>query len=201
MNTKYAGKTDEAVKKATGKTWDEWFKILDDGKVSKLPHREIVLWLHDKGLIKRGKGWPKDKSFNAGWWAQSIVVGYEEKIGRRVFGAKTAGNYTVTVGKSLDGSVDDAFKKWENLVKGKKDFNKIGFEGEPRTSSTKDWRYWKVDMEDGSKLMVGIGPSAKLRTSPKGDKQSAFSVTVDKLKGEKEVEKWRKYWKKFLGKL
>jgi hypothetical protein len=193
MDKKYAGKTDESIIRATGKSWGEWFKILDDAKMSKLPHREIVLWLHDKGLIKRGKGWPKDKSFNAGWWAQSIVVGYEEKIGRRVFGAKTAGNYTVTVGKSLDGSVDDALKQWDRLVKGKKEFNKIKVKGDSRTSSTKDWRYWKVDMEDGSKLMAGIGP--------KGDKQSAFSVTVDKLKGEKEVESWRAYWKKFLGKL
>lgn len=193
MSTKFAGKTDEAVKKATGKTWDEWFKILDSADASKMPHKDIVLWLHEKDLIKKGKSWSSNRSFNAGWWAQSIVVGYEEKTGRRVFGAKTAGNYTVTVGKSMNGSVDDALKKWENLVKGKKEFNKVKVTGDSRISSTKDWRYWKVDMEDGAKLMAGIGP--------KGDKQSAFSVTMDKLKGEKEVEAWRKYWKEFLKKL
>jgi hypothetical protein len=193
MDKKYAGKTDDAVKKATGKSWKEWFKILDSAKASKLPHKEIVLWLHEKDLVKKGKDWPTGRSFNAGWWAQSIVVGYEEKIGRRVFGAKTAGNYTVTIGKSLDGSINDALKKWEGLVKGKKEFNKVKVTGDSRISSTKDWRYWKVDMEDGGKVMAGSGP--------KGDKQSAFSVTMDKLKGEREVEEWRKYWKEFLEKL
>lgn len=201
MDKKYAGKSDEAVKKATGKSWDEWFKILDKEDASKLSHKDIVLLLQNKGLIKKGKGLSAARPFNAGWWAQSIVVGYEEKIGRRVFGAKTTGNLTVTVGKSMNGSVDDVLKKWEGLVKGKKEFNKVKIKGDSRISSTKEWRYWKVDMEDSSKLMVGIGPSAALRTSPKGDKQSAFSITMDKLKGEKEVEKWRVYWKEFLDNL
>ncbi len=190
MNIKYAGKSDEAVKKATGKSWSEWFKILDSVDAAKMPHKDIVRMLHDKGLIKKGKGSPANRSFNAGWWAQSIVVGYEEKIGRRVFGAKTAGNYTVTVGKTMDWTPDGVLKKWENLVRGKKEFNKVGFEGEPRTSSTKEWRYWKVDLSDKSKLMVGIGP--------KTDNKSTYSVTMDKLKDEKEVEEWRKYWKEVL---
>ncbi len=200
MNKRYAGKSDEAVKKATGKSWSEWFEILDTEKIKDLPHKDIVKMLHEKKLVKKGKDWPPARSpalpagrFNAGWWAQSIVVGYEEKIGRRVFGAKTAGNYTVTVGKSMDGTPDGVFKKWENLVKDKKEFNNVKFEGETRTSSTKDWRYWKVDLSDGGKLMVGIGP--------KEDKRSSFSVTMDKLKGEKEVEEWRQYWKEFLEKL
>lgn len=181
MNIKYAGKSDEAVKRATGKSWDQWFKILDSAESSKKPHKDIVLWIMDQGLLI------------SGWWAQSVVVGYEEKIGRRVFGAKTAGNYTVTVGKSIDGSVDDVLKKWESLVKGKKKFNKVKVTGDSRISSTKDWRYWKADFADGAKLSVNIGP--------KNDTQSSLSVTLDKLKGEKEVEERRRYWKEFLEKL
>ncbi len=193
MADKFAGKSDEAVKKATGKTWSEWFKILDDTKMSKLPHPDIVRWLHENDLIKKGKDWPAGMSFNAGWWAQSIVVGYEEKIGRRVFGAKKAGNYTVTVGKTMDGTPDDVLKLWEGLVKNKNEFNKVKIGGDSRASSTKDWRYWKVDMVDGSKVLAGIGPKAT--------NQSAFSVTMDKLKGKEEVEEWRKYWKEFIVKL
>lgn len=192
MKNKFAGKSDEAVVKATGKSWDEWFKILDSADASKMPHKDIVRMLHDKGLIRKRKDWPEDKNFNAGWWAQSIVVGYEEKIGRRVFGAKTAGNYSVTVGKSLAGTPDDVLKIWQGLVKEKTEFNKVKIEGDSRISSTDKWRYWKVDLVDGSKIMAATGP--------KVNNQSAFSVTMDKLKGEKEVEMWRRYWKKFLEK-
>lgn len=31
---------DEAVKKATGKAWPEWFKLLDKAGAKKLPHPE-----------------------------------------------------------------------------------------------------------------------------------------------------------------
>lgn len=178
MKLKYAGKSDEAVKKATGKTWDEWFKILDSAESSKKPHKEIVLWIMDQGLLA------------SGWWAQSVVVGYEEKIGRRVFGKRAVGDFSVSIGKTLKGTPDDAWKVWQNLVKGKKKFNKVKIEGEFRISSTNKWRYWKADMRDGSKLSVNIGP--------KTDNSSTLSVTLDKLKDKNVVEGWRKYWKEFL---
>ncbi len=191
MADKFAGKSDEAVKKATGKNWEEWFKILASIKASKMPHKDIVLWIMDKGLIK--SGWPAGRSFNEGWWAQSLVVGYEEKIGRRVWGQKTTGNYEVSIGKSLDGTPDEAFKTWENLVKNKKEFNKVKIKGDFRTSITKEWRYWKVDLANGSRVYANIGP--------KGDNQSSLSITLDKLKDKKAVESWRKYWKELLRKL
>lgn len=191
MTDKFAGKSDEAVKKATGKNWSEWFKILDSADASKMPHKDIVLWIMDQGLMKSvGLA---GHSFNEGWWTQSIVVGYEEKIGRRVWEQKLVGNFSVSVGKSLNGTPDEALKAWQKFVKGKKEFNKVKVEGDFRISSTDKWRYWKVDLADGSKLSLNIGP--------KGDKQSNLSVTLDKLEDKKEIEAWRKYWKEILAEL
>jgi hypothetical protein len=34
--------SDEAVKSKTGKTWKEWFAILDKAGASKMSHQEIV---------------------------------------------------------------------------------------------------------------------------------------------------------------
>src|SRR6266480_6033514 len=110
MTVKYAGKSDEAVKKATGKSWREWFKILDSAKASKLPHKDIVLWIMNQGLLKQAG--LANRSFSEGWWAQSIVVGYEEKIGRRVFGKREVGDFSVAIGKTLNGSTDDVLKLW-----------------------------------------------------------------------------------------
>jgi len=191
MDSKFAGKSDEAVKKATGKSWQKWFEILDKEGFRDTPHKDIVVWLIDKGLIK--SSWPAGRSFNEDWWAQSVVVGYEEKIGRRVFGKREAGDFSVSIGKSLNGTPDEVLKTWQGLVKGKKEFNKVKVKGGSRISQTNNWRYWKADLVDGSKLSVNIGP--------KGDAQSSFSVTLDKLKDKKAIETCRKYWREFLTKL
>jgi hypothetical protein len=45
--------SDEAVKTATGKSWDEWVAILDAGGSRDKPHAEIVRWLYDQGLITK----------------------------------------------------------------------------------------------------------------------------------------------------
>lgn len=44
--TKFINKiSTEAVKKATGKSWDEWIKLLDKLDADKLTHKEIAKML------------------------------------------------------------------------------------------------------------------------------------------------------------
>ena len=193
MNNKFAGKSDEAVKRATGKSWDEWFKILDSAKASKMVHKDIVKLLHGKGLIKKGKGWPANRSFNEGWWVQSIVVGYEEKIGRRVVGQIADGNFSTSTSLTLEGTMDSVLKQWEKLVKGKTEFDKVKIRGDSRISVTPKWRYWKADLIDGSKINTDI--------SEKGTVKILLSVTHYKIKDKKSSEKWKVYWKEFVEKI
>jgi hypothetical protein len=61
-----AGMSDVAVKKATGRDWAAWVKVLDAAGATSKPHREIV------------------KIVNAGsWWSQMVTVGYERIRGLR----------------------------------------------------------------------------------------------------------------------
>ena len=60
---KVVGVGDDAVKKATGKTWTEWFTILDQAGAQKMNHRQIVTLLRDQ----HGVG---------SWWQQMVTVGY-----------------------------------------------------------------------------------------------------------------------------
>ncbi len=39
MAKKLAGNSDEAVKRATGKTWDEWIKLLNSKKAKDMSHK------------------------------------------------------------------------------------------------------------------------------------------------------------------
>ena len=81
--------SDEAVKKATGKDWDEWFDLLDKKGARDLDHPEIVAILND------------DLGLDNSWWCQSVTVEYEKHIGRRVEGQTADAGFEVGVQRTL----------------------------------------------------------------------------------------------------
>ena len=62
--------TDDAVRAKTGKTWDEWCKILDRAGGLMMDHQERALWLREQSGLSN-------------WWGQMIAVGYENERGIR----------------------------------------------------------------------------------------------------------------------
>lgn len=82
------GVSDEALAAATGKTWAEWFAILDAEGAAAWKHSAIARWL--------------DANFPlGGWWAQSVTVGYEQARGIRNPGQRQDGSYEVSASKTL----------------------------------------------------------------------------------------------------
>ena len=65
--------SDAAVEAKTGKTWQEWFALLDAAGARQMDHKSIAAHL-DKKL-----GVP-------GWWAQMVTVAYEQARGRHGWG-------------------------------------------------------------------------------------------------------------------
>jgi hypothetical protein len=74
-----AGMSDDAVQKATGRTWAEWVRVLDDVGASSKVHRDIV---HEVSSL----GTPS-------WWSQMVTVGYERIRGLRDKGQRRGGGY------------------------------------------------------------------------------------------------------------
>lgn len=91
----------EALVKATGKSWQRWFKIIDSATgLDKTNHTAIARWLYENHLKK-------------GWWVQSITVGYEYEKGlRKLGGTKTAG-FEIGVQKTIYQPAD---KLWGFLL-------------------------------------------------------------------------------------
>jgi hypothetical protein len=61
---KTTGISDNAVRTKTGKTWAEWFSVLDKTGAQKMKHSEIAEPLHAKHACPP-------------WWSQMVTVGYE----------------------------------------------------------------------------------------------------------------------------
>ncbi len=64
------GMSDEAVLRNTGKSWNQWFALLDDWGGTEHSHAEIARFVYDTYGID-------------GWWAQGVTVGYERARGMR----------------------------------------------------------------------------------------------------------------------
>jgi hypothetical protein len=80
--------SDEALKKATGCTWERWVNALDRAKAFQMSHREIA------AHIARTYKTPS-------WWTQMVAVGYERIRGLRQVGQKRSGDYEISKSKTI----------------------------------------------------------------------------------------------------
>lgn len=175
-------KNKKALETGSGVVWSEWLEFLEPYK--DLNHTEMVKKVHPH-IVKTGK------SKSPEWWAQGVTVAYEQHIGRRQIGQTCDGDFSVTVSKTVMGDMDTALAAWIEKVGNAHEFDGVKIVGKPRTSESEKWRYWRVDLENGSKISVNI------QTKPAGDK-SSLAINHDKLQHAKDVEFWRAFWKSFL---
>jgi len=82
------GVTSEAVARRTGKSWAEWFALLDAAGAAELDHKGIVAVLAQR----HGVG---------PWWQQMVTVAYEQARGRREK-PETEEGFQVGVEKTLE---------------------------------------------------------------------------------------------------
>jgi len=86
---------EEAVIKATGKGWDDWFRLLDDAGMHHRDHRTIAARVKTSGC-------------NKAWWQQTITVEYERARGLRDVHQRFDGHYEIGRTRTLQLSADDA---------------------------------------------------------------------------------------------
>ena len=87
------------VRRATGRDYDEWFALLDRWGAPSRPFREIADWLEAEHDV-------------SSWWAQKLIVEYEQAQGLRPPGVRRGGTFTVGTSKTVGVPVErlyDAF--------------------------------------------------------------------------------------------
>ena len=106
----------KALETVSGVTWKEWAKFLaphqslDHAALAKLVHTEIM---------RTGK------SKSPEWWAQGVTVAYEQFIGRRAPGQTGDGNFSITVSRTVQSSMDAALANWAEACEPLADFNGV----------------------------------------------------------------------------
>src|SRR5262245_34095830 len=92
--------SDAAVQAKTGKTWPEWFAILDRVGTKKMNHQEIVAFLNQE----HGLG---------PWWEQMVAVSYEQDRGLREKHEKPNG-FEISVSRTLPVGAARLFHAWQD---------------------------------------------------------------------------------------
>ncbi len=126
----------------------------------------------------------------SGWWAQTLTVRFEQEIGRRTPGQTCEGDYQVSVSATLPGTMDESLARWTRHMAGRTNFAGVPLESSPALTRSDNWRYWRVELADGSRVTVNF--------SDKKAAKSLLQVNHAKLADVDAVEPWRAHWKALL---
>ena len=189
--------SDEAVKRATGKEWREWFAILDKAGAKKMQHRDIAQWVFDNHLGKkateRERGSTEANRPNVGttnvatsggWWSQMVTVEYERARGIRKVNENATG-FLVAVHKTVELSLPRLEKEWEKILTSKV-VAKRKLQRIPSKTKRRMLRY----RADVGGVVVSL--------DERGGEKSRIMVEAIKLPNTSAVERERAFWKEAL---
>jgi len=96
MNVKQEPRPSAGMRRATGRDRAEWFGVLDAWGAAGRPYRQIADWLVAEHKL-------------SAWWAQKLIVEYEEARGLRDPGIRRDGTFEVGASKTVAVEVERLF--------------------------------------------------------------------------------------------
>lgn len=167
------GMSEEAVLDGTAQGWAHWLAVIDATGGRDMSHAEIAAWLRTQDV--------------PGWWCQMVAVGYERMIGRRAVGQRCDGEFAASASKTYAGDKDEALAAWLSLVAERTEFAGALATSEPRVTQSEKWRYWRVDLEGGSRATVHF--------SDKAAGKATIGVDHQKLASKEAADEAKAFWK------
>jgi hypothetical protein len=169
-----AGCSDDAVQKATGRTWADWVAALDAAEAHRMSHRDIVRRVDETdGAI-------------GGWWCQSVAVGYERIRGLREVGQRRDGAFEASKSRTLPVDVSTLYAMFADARRRKKWLP----QGPKRVRTALADKSIRLDWEDGTQV--------NLHFVPKGVAKSSVAVQHTKLAGKVAANRAKAFWQERL---
>jgi hypothetical protein len=168
--------SDEAIRKRTGRGWEEWFDLLDDWGAAERSHTEIARWItQEQGLD--------------GWSSQSVTVSYERaRVGRAL--GEHADGFSVTASKTVAVPIDQLYEAFVNASRRRRWLP----DGKLRLRTSIEPKSARFDWGDGS-TRVAVGLTAK------GGGKSQVALEHSRLPDATEAGRMKAYWRERVGTL
>src|SRR5215216_7631796 len=170
------GVSDAAIQRATGKSWDEWFALLDAWDGTTHNHTEIARHVYETYGID-------------GWWAQSVTVGYERARGMRALHERPDG-FSMNASKTFPVPVERLFAAFVEHDERERWLEAV--ELRPRTSQPP--RSARFDVLPGETRLA-------VTFVTKGPRKAAAQLQQDRLANAEDVARWKALWKEQLARL
>jgi len=164
------GVSDEALRKGTGRDWDDWLRDLDGWGAAARKHPEIARHVAEAYGV-------------SGWWAQSITVGYERARGMRAV-HETSRGFEVSVSRTIHATPDVV---WPWLAEESRRDRWIE-SGMVRLAASRAGRWVRFSVVDDRS-------SVRIVLDSKGLDRSVVTVTHGRLADADDVAKQRAAWR------
>ncbi|MGH8048723.1 MAG: DUF4287 domain-containing protein [Chthoniobacterales bacterium] len=164
---------EEAVLKATGRSWSEWLALLAGANMAARTHEEIL------DFLREDHGVPS-------WWQQVIANEFEQSIGHSSKHESDDG-FQVSVSWPIDLPVEKVFEMWADDVKRATWLRRADFTPDTIKPPNVVRGKW---MPNGSRVDMEV--------SDIGDGRCQLTVQHRKLADEAAVERMRELWKRFI---
>ena len=168
--------SDDAVKAKTGKTWKQWFALLNQSGGKKMSHQEIVKCLASE--------------HNVGpWWQQMIAVTYEQQSGLRKAHQRPDG-FQISVSRTLNAPLRLAYQEFANAKRRAAWLEEDDLAIRTATPN----KSLRVTWKDGK-------TSLEIAFVQKAANKSQVVVQHSKLPDAKAAAKMKTYWRAKLNRL
>jgi uncharacterized protein YndB with AHSA1/START domain len=168
--------SDEAVKAKTGKTWKQWFAVIDKAGGKKLSHQDIVKYLKTEHAV-------------GPWWQQMVTVTYEQARGLRDVHQKPGG-YQISVSRTVNVPISMLYHAFANDKARNAWLAEDGLAVRKATAN----KPMRVTWND-------VKTSLEINFYPKGDDKSQVVVQHSKLPNAKAAATMKTFWGKALDRL
>ena len=165
-----------ALRRSTGRDRADWFALLDEWGAGGRPYREIADWLvGEHGL--------------SNWWAQKLIVEYEQARGLRDAGVRPDGTFAGGASKTVAVPVQRLFGAFVDA-----DLRERWLPGVVLHERTaQPGRSARFDADDGTRVNVTFLAS--------GDAKSQVAVEHDHLPDAKAAAARKAFWRERLAAL
>ena len=169
--------SDEVVRANTGRTWDDWFALLDAWGAAERPHPEIARWVAGE----HGVG---------GWWAQGVTVAYEQARGLRAPGQRRGGLFEVNASKTVAAPVDRLYQAFADPALRERWLP--GATVEVRTAQAA--RSIRANWDDGSTRLV-------VAFTARGESRSQVALAHQRVPDATTADQLKRFWRERMAAL
>lgn len=167
------GLSDAAIRKATGKGWDEWFALLDAWGGTKHSHPDIARHVADAHGVD-------------GWWAQSVTVGYERARGVRALHERPDG-FSMSASKTFPVPVERLFAAFVEPEERERWLEAVAL----RNRTSQPHKSARFDVLPGETRLNATFIA-------KGPEKAVVQLQQERLAGAEDVTRWKAVWKEQL---